>query len=306
MIEMLVLMIAQPNLQLGVEVGPYRPAIDSEFDSATPFEDLFGDKQAIMVRFRAGLMFDQPFGKIGASVSGGWAQSTVKALTEKGDRGERSGGDTSYRLYPVSALMHLRGDALADLIPVPLIPFGAVGLNYTFWRITSGDGNTARTRGRARRRRIAGMGSDARRGASPRPHRSPQRKGAAADVRPHRRRADLPRAVPADVRARPFARRGSDLVRRPRGLVLSALSCRRLVVKKKGDDVVESLRKGLSQVSSVFKDQRAPEAKLLEKRDRSAATSACIAWRTTTVIFGLAMMNMLMVLMASGRLSARR
>ncbi len=141
----LVALISQSNLQLGVEVGPYRPAIDSEFSgSETPFEDVFGDRQAILVRFRGAWLFDQPFGKIGASLSGGWASKTAKALAEGGGR---SGGDTGIRLYPVSALLHLRGDALADLIPVPIVPFGAVGLNYTFWRITRGDGATARIDG---------------------------------------------------------------------------------------------------------------------------------------------------------------
>ena len=140
----LLLLASQLNLQIGVELGPYRPAIDSEFDGSAPFDELFGDKLAIMTRFRGALLFEQPFGKIGASVSSGWAQDSAKALSENGGR---SGGRTGYRLYPVSALLHLRGDALADLIPVPLVPFGAVGLNYTFWRITRGDGETARAEG---------------------------------------------------------------------------------------------------------------------------------------------------------------
>jgi hypothetical protein len=130
---------------LAVEMGPYQPAIDSEFSGAAkPFEEIFGDELAIMTRFRGALMFDQPFGKIGASVSGGWARKSERALSEDGGR---SGGKTGFQLYPVSAMLHLRGDALADYIPVPLIPFGAVGLNYTFWRITRGDGSTARDGG---------------------------------------------------------------------------------------------------------------------------------------------------------------
>jgi hypothetical protein len=139
-----VLLLSQSNLQIGVEVGPYRPAIDSEFEGSTPFQTIFGDKLAVMTRFRGAWLFEQPFGKIGASVSGGWAQKSARALTEDGGR---SGGKTSFRLYPVSALLHLRGDALAEVIPVPLIPYGAVGLNYTFWRITRGDGSTARAAG---------------------------------------------------------------------------------------------------------------------------------------------------------------
>jgi hypothetical protein len=133
-------LLSQLSFQLGAEVGPYAPAIDSEFDQAKPFEKIFDGEQAIMVRFRAGLMLEQPFGKVGVSLSGGWARATAKALTENETP---SGGDTGIRLYPVSALLHLRGDALADLIPVPLIPFGAAGLNYTFWRITNGKGKTA-------------------------------------------------------------------------------------------------------------------------------------------------------------------
>jgi hypothetical protein len=141
----LLLLAAQSGLQFGVEVGPYRPDIDSEFTGSAPFTQVFGEKQAIMTRFRGAWMFEQPFGKIGASVSGGWAQRSARALTEEGGR---SGGKTSYRLYPVSALLHVRGDALADLIPVPLIPYGAVGLNYTFWRITKGNGSTADAAGK--------------------------------------------------------------------------------------------------------------------------------------------------------------
>src|SRR5688500_14425593 len=138
---LLLVLAAQCRLQFGVELGPYRPAIDSEFEGSTPFEDIFGDKLAIMTRFRGSWLFDQPFGKIGVSLSSGWSQKSANALSEGGGR---SGGKTGYRLYPVSAMLHLRGDALADLIPVPLIPYGAVGINYTFWRITRGDGKTAR------------------------------------------------------------------------------------------------------------------------------------------------------------------
>jgi hypothetical protein len=141
MITVMLLLASQSGLQIGVELGPYRPAIDTEFARDTPFEDVFGDKLAIMTRFRAGWLFEQPYGKIGASVSGGWAQDSARALTEDGGR---SGGRTSYRLYPVSAMLHLRGDALAELIPVPLVPFGSAGINYTFWRITRGNGSTAR------------------------------------------------------------------------------------------------------------------------------------------------------------------
>jgi hypothetical protein len=129
---LLLLIAAQTGLQFGVEMGPYRPAIDGEFDGATPFRDLFGDKLAVMTRFRGAWLFDQPFGKIGGSISAGWAQDSARPLTEDGGR---SGGRTRYQLVPVSAMIHLRADALADLIPIPLVPFGAVGLDYIFWRV---------------------------------------------------------------------------------------------------------------------------------------------------------------------------
>jgi hypothetical protein len=141
MIEILLILASQSSLQLGVELGPYRPAIDGEFDGSTPFEDVFGDKLALMTRFRGAWFFEQPFGKIGASISGGWAQDSARALSESGGR---SGGRTGYRLYPFSAMLHLRADAIAELIPIPIVPFGAAGINYTFWRITRGDGSTAR------------------------------------------------------------------------------------------------------------------------------------------------------------------
>ena len=131
---------ATSGIRIGAELGPFTPDIDAELDGKTPFKDVFGDKTPWLARFRAGYLWAQPFGRIGVSASGGWAKRSANALKEGGGT---SGGKTSLRIYPVDLLLHLHGDAIADMIPVPLSPYAAAGFTYTFWQITKGDGTTA-------------------------------------------------------------------------------------------------------------------------------------------------------------------
>jgi hypothetical protein len=45
------------------------------------------------------------------------------------------------RLIPVAALLVYRWDVAAERWKVPLVPYAKLGLNYTFWEISNGNGN---------------------------------------------------------------------------------------------------------------------------------------------------------------------
>lgn len=136
-----------------VKFGPYTPDMDSEFGSGTsPYEDLFGG-MGLMVKGELDIEVWRPFGTLAVGGEIGWFTKSGKTLTDKGDdttpttSTTQSAGDTSINLVPLALLVVYRADFLWDRWSVPVIPYVKLGLNYTFWWITKGDGSTASYKG---------------------------------------------------------------------------------------------------------------------------------------------------------------
>jgi len=136
------------NFAFELRFGPYRPNIDSEFSDTgvTPHKDVFGDKRHLMMQFELDWQIFQSFGSLSlGAVVGSYSQSAKAFVADSNtgaSTGERSGDDTSLRLIPLAALLVYRFDVLAvHFRAIPLAPYGKIGLNYTFWRITDGNGN---------------------------------------------------------------------------------------------------------------------------------------------------------------------
>lgn len=126
----------------GLEVGlaMYRPNIDAEFNGQTPFQDIFGEDRHLMYQLRGHYMIPTVVGEAGLTLGLSYFNESASALTEDGDA---SGGKTSLRLIPVTALARWRYGDLDRWTGIPLSFQLSAGFNYAFWRIGRGDGNTA-------------------------------------------------------------------------------------------------------------------------------------------------------------------
>jgi len=131
------------------KLGPYAPRIDSEFDGATPFADLFDSGTGVMFRGELDWQIWRGFGSVGVGASLGYYTKSAAPFVDDGGTGqpasgdERVAGETSIALLPISLLAVYRFDPAADRWHIPLVPYVKLGLNYTLWWIRKGDGDVA-------------------------------------------------------------------------------------------------------------------------------------------------------------------
>ncbi len=143
----------QPSPQyfmLEIKAGPYAPDIDKEFDgAASPFGDLFGSGTGLMLQGEFDLELWRPFGTLAVGAVAGWYSKSAYTFVDDGsDQAPSSGktrgnGETSITLVPLAGLLIYRADFIFTRYNVPLVPYFKAGINYSFWWIKKGDGNTA-------------------------------------------------------------------------------------------------------------------------------------------------------------------
>jgi hypothetical protein len=125
-----------------LRLGPYKPRVDSEFNGATPYRDLFGNKTRVMVGFE----FDwqalrlNGVGSLGPGFGLGYTRMTAGALLV-GESG-RASQKTTLSILPVWTAAVLRIDALARRTAVPLALYAKAGLGTGFWWSDSGVGRS--------------------------------------------------------------------------------------------------------------------------------------------------------------------
>jgi hypothetical protein len=135
------------NWAFELRFGPYAPNVDSEFSgtSATPHKTVMGTGHHLMSQFELDWELLHAIGTLGIGIQAGYMSETAKA--PKADDSGPSGDDTTLRIMPVAALAVYRMDLAAEYWNIPLVPYAKVGLNYTFWSITDGNGNTPEYKG---------------------------------------------------------------------------------------------------------------------------------------------------------------
>lgn len=151
----------------GIKLGPYVPAIDSEFNLAEgqvgPYEQMFGGS-AVMGALELERFFLWPLGQLGATVSLGWMSKSGKAYmttactdpaapdcinggmiaVDANGNPIPSGSDTTaFRMIPASLGVVYRFTMLDDRFRVPVVPYGKAGLSYYLWWITQPSGSVA-------------------------------------------------------------------------------------------------------------------------------------------------------------------
>ncbi len=135
---------------LEFKLGPYSPDIDKELEGSgyAPYDDVFGGN-GLMLKLELDVEFWRPFGTLAVGGEVGWFSKSAKALSDNGSESTpsssstRTAGDTEINMVPLALLLIYRADFLWDEWSVPIIPYAKIGLNYSFWWITKGDGSTA-------------------------------------------------------------------------------------------------------------------------------------------------------------------
>ncbi len=139
------------NFAIEARFGLYTPNVDSEIGGGTgPHAFIFGDSRRPMWQLEFDWQVLQVFGTLAVGASVGYFKENAKACeleTLADDPSQpmsctRSGDNTSLRLIPFAALLVYRFDVLAQHWKIPIAPYGKVGLNYTLWKVTDGNGHT--------------------------------------------------------------------------------------------------------------------------------------------------------------------
>jgi hypothetical protein len=137
-----------------LKFGPYTPRIDSEFAGQTgPYARYFGGKSGLMTRLELEYQVFQRFGSAAVGLGLGYftknghsfpcmAGGGIDAPCQA-DYTVTSGDTTSLSLLPIELLGIYRFDVLALRYRIPVVPYGKIGLTYTFWWVTKGNGKVA-------------------------------------------------------------------------------------------------------------------------------------------------------------------
>lgn len=132
------------DVAVELRVGRYVPLIDEEFGGDGPYERMFGTKN----RYSIGVEVDWQALRIPyvGTLGPGFGLQYTK-LSGRGFQTDapsvRAEEETSLTLFPMYAVGVLRVDVLSRTTPVPLVPYGKLGLGAALWSVGDGDG-TAR------------------------------------------------------------------------------------------------------------------------------------------------------------------
>jgi hypothetical protein len=138
------------NFAVEARFGLYTPNVDSEFsgDGPKPHAFIFGNKSRPMWQLEFDWEILQVFGTFAVGGVVGYFKESAKACMQagldntKGECTRAQGDNTTLRLIPLAALAIYRFDVLAEHWKIPLVPYGKIGLNYTLWKVTEGNGYT--------------------------------------------------------------------------------------------------------------------------------------------------------------------
>jgi hypothetical protein len=130
--------------------GLYQPDVDTEFRKAMPHADVFGTKRRPMWQVEFDWEFLQKFGTLSLGGVVGYYKESAQACLQAKVQPDgscpadgRSGDSTGLRLIPLAALLVYRMDEAANHWQIPLVPYAKIGLNYTIWSVTNGNGDVA-------------------------------------------------------------------------------------------------------------------------------------------------------------------
>ncbi len=125
------------DMAVELRFGPYVPNVDEEFQGRTPFADSFGNDTRWMIGFEVDwqLLRIPKFGSLGPGFSFGYTSLEGEGTLDSGDVAEQK---TTLSILPMHVAAVVRVDTIARNTPVPLVPYGKVGLGYAMWWTNDG------------------------------------------------------------------------------------------------------------------------------------------------------------------------
>ncbi len=143
--------VSSQHAAFELRFGPYRPNVDQN-TNANVFADFFGDDQRLML----GVELDwqilrAPYvGTLGVGVGWGYTQmsapNAIPAELAALDPPPVA-QESSLNVMPTYAVGVLRVDTLARNFRIPLVPYGKLGLAYSFWWVNDGIGTATNDAG---------------------------------------------------------------------------------------------------------------------------------------------------------------
>jgi hypothetical protein len=127
-------------IMLELKFGPYRPAIDDEFDGEGPYERIFGSDNFLLSALQIEFEFLKDYGTASAGVGLAFGMAKGKGLTADGTTGNDS---TSLYLLPLNLSVSYHLDIFTRRWSVPLVPFVRAGFDYVVWWTTDGLGDVS-------------------------------------------------------------------------------------------------------------------------------------------------------------------
>jgi hypothetical protein len=128
------------NFAVELKFGPYRPDVDSEFTDVTPYASYFGPSRHLLTQLELDWQIFRRFGSIGLGLGVGYfSVSGVSPSTTGVPTGDRS----NLKVVPFSLSGVYRFDYFLNTRNFPLVPYGKLGLDYAYWRITDANDELA-------------------------------------------------------------------------------------------------------------------------------------------------------------------
>lgn len=134
--------------------GPYSPAVDSAFNGATPFADIFGldcstgiptPSKKVAPRFYVGVEANYLPVRIpyvgGLGVGAGWGFTSFSNTAQYAASGTGCSPETTnLTIMPMYGVAVLRVDELMRRSGLPIVPYGKLGVGLGFWRASTNAG----------------------------------------------------------------------------------------------------------------------------------------------------------------------
>lgn len=123
------------SMTLEIHGGIYTPSVDKQFQSLTPYGDIFGDDLAPMFGFHLDYQLYQGYGTVAVGGSVKYGYSTGNAIAADGTA---SSDKTSLHTFPFSIDLVYRFDWLTLEYGFPVAPYLKGGLTWMIWMVTNG------------------------------------------------------------------------------------------------------------------------------------------------------------------------
>ena len=128
------------RMMLEIHAGPYAPQIDRAFADTSPYHDIFGREEMIMVGAHLDYQLFQEYGSVAI---GGGARFGFVDGQALDSGGSPTGDTTTLYTIPLTLSVTYRFDMPVVYWDIPLVPYVKAGLTATLWWITNGKGEVA-------------------------------------------------------------------------------------------------------------------------------------------------------------------